>query len=85
MLTDAALTFIALPDDATPDTLSVIVAAGRVRGRGRGFGDTDGGLHSGRAVRERTTLRVEHLQYSPAHLSSDFGPHWWRRCVPATT
>ncbi len=73
-LTGAALTFIALPDDTDPEVLSVIVAAGETSGEVVGSTIPIDGSTSGRAVRERATLRVEHLQYSPMELSSEFGP-----------
>lgn len=73
-LTGAALTFIALPDESDPGTLSVIVAAGAAGSEVVGSAIPVEGSTSGRAIRERATLRVEHLQHAPTQLSTEFGP-----------
>lgn len=73
-LTDAALTFIALPDDEDPGTLTVLVASGPAAAEVVGSRLPTDGSTSGRAMRERVTLRVDELQYDPGELATHFGP-----------
>ncbi|MGZ8179555.1 sensor histidine kinase [Williamsia sp. SKLECPSW1] len=73
-LTSADLTFVALFDDGDDSTMTVRVASGPTADTMTGATIPMADSTSGRAVRERRTLHVESLEYTPTTQAAEFGP-----------